>query len=186
MSFEIGGKQPASEKRENQEHLPTIPVSDFFSIELTGGAYRGFVDAKSTEKQYHDFVADRRAFWDPSRGKTILISVETSALSRDGLRSYEMRFTKSSVTGEVLSEVSYVLRPATSICTPDALREAALKLHGALRRIVDAQQAEVDNELIRATVQTQTDAVIAATEQERAVEGNQALDRCKMDPHPLS
>ena len=178
MNFENRGNEHGPERLgesgpDSQEQLPTIPISAFFSIELTGGAYRGYVDTRSTDLQFHDFVIDKRAFWDARRRTTVVISAETSSLPPirgQEKQRYKMTFSKSTVTGERLCDVTYLIRAVTSD-KPERVREEALRLHGVLRQIIDDYQAGVDPEVIRHTLETQTSTVIEAVEWRNTTDG---------------
>jgi hypothetical protein len=165
MNFEQGKKnypdRIVESGRDSQEQFPTVEISDFFTIELTGGAFRGFVTSRS-EKQFHDFVVDKRAFWDSQLSKTVLISVETSALGTltSEYRAFEIKFAKSSITGEPLDEASFILRPASPEMPSAQFRSHARDLHKALREAIDDKQAHLDSSVVRGFLEANTQPIL--------------------------
>jgi hypothetical protein len=143
--------------QDSKEPFPAVEISDFFTIELTGGAFRGFVTTRS-EKHFHDFVVDKRAFWDSLLSKTVLITAETSALEelRPERRAFEIKFAKTSVTGEPLDDASFILRPVSQEILAAQVRSHALDLHKVLRELIDDTQAQLNSENVLEVLQGRT------------------------------
>jgi hypothetical protein len=151
---------------ERREPLEIIPYSDYISIKLTGGAYRGHVTSNA-ETEFHDLLVDRRAFWNTRLRKTVLVSLETYATREDGkplrgpeqAEAYKIAFTRESVTSEPLDEISFLLTQQTRDVAQDQLRQTAIGFHRILREYMDKDQSQLDSARVREVVATQSNPV---------------------------
>ena len=133
---------------------PIISFGELISVDLSGGAYRGFVSTDK-ESRFYDFWTERKSYYSQTQNRIIQIKIETESTDISGnnpLMPYQIGVSLESLTNELILGMKFQVRYKREISGPPVLlelRNFSQQIHRSLCKLLERWEAEISVDKIR-------------------------------------